>query len=332
MSDYYKILNIEKTATQDQIKKAYRKLALKYHPDKSKDDGDHFKKISEAYSILSDPAKRKNYDTGASPHSNINPFDIFNHFFNNKNPYQQQMNKNITFNIKVSIEQVCMGKKLNVGYKINDKCATCDGYKTKDKKNVAKCSACNGMGNINTTINMGGMRINQRTPCRYCNSTGFLLEPNNKCITCNGLGIAKRDKNIEVNCNEILNSDSSIYQKAGHFNPISRSYGNVVIKFSYANHKKFKILGVYDLEIEYNISVLNTILGVTGSIIHPKGHEVSFKTSDIIVENDTCIIPGSGITDEGRLIVKFKVQKTNLKLTKQTIKELKKVLKKHKVI
>ena len=332
MSDYYKILKVEKTATQEQIKKSYRKLALKYHPDKSKDNGEHFKKINEAYSVLSDPAKRKNYDTGASPHSNVNPFDIFNHFFNNKNPYQQQMSKNITFNIKVSIEQVCLNKKLNVGYKINDKCACCNGYKTKDKTPVSKCSSCNGMGNVNMSINIGGIRINQRAPCNSCRATGFLIKPENKCTACNGTGITKGDKKIEVNCNDILNSDSSIYQDAGHFNPISRSYSNVIIKFSYAEHKKFRILGIYDLEVDYNISVLNTLLGVTGNISHPNGNEVPFKTSEIIVENDTCIIPGAGITNEGNLVIKFKIQKNNLKLTKQTIKDLKKVLKKHNVI
>ena len=332
MSEYYKILNVEKNATQEEIKKAYRKLALKYHPDKSKDNGDHFKKINEAYSVLSDPSKRKNYDTGASPHSNVNPFDIFNHFFYNKNPYQGQMNKNITFNIKVTLEQVCLGKKLNVGYKRKDKCSRCDGYKTKDKKPLTKCSTCNGTGTINMSINMGGISINQRTSCNKCKSSGYILNPNNKCTSCNGSGIVKSDKKIEVNCNDILNTDSSIFQEAGHFNVISRSYSNVVIKFSYADHKQFRILGIYDLEIDYNISVLNTILGVTGSINHPNGSKVEFKTSDIIVENDTCIIPEAGITTEGNLIVKFKIKKNDLKFSKQVIKDLKKVFKKHNVI
>lgn len=332
MTEYYKILNVDKNATQEQIKKAYRKQALKYHPDKSKDNGETFKKINEAYSVLSDPAKRKNYDTGASPNSNVNPFDIFNHFFNNRNPYQQQMTKNIVFNIKVTIEQVCLGKKLNVGFKRNDKCKFCDGYKTKDKKPLSKCSVCNGSGSRNMCINMGGIQINQRTSCTHCQSTGYALSSENKCVNCGGTGIQKTDHKIEVNCNDILDTDSSIFQNAGHFNTISRSYGNVVIKFEYQKHKTFKILGLYDLEINYNISVLNTILGITGSIKHPKGHDVPFKTTDIIVENDTCIIPGAGITEDGNLIVKFKIHKTDIKLTKQAIKDLKKVFKKHNII
>jgi len=145
MGDHYKTLCVNKNATSDEIKSSYRKLALKYHPDKCKDGSEKFKVINEAYSVLSDSEKKNMYDTGGNNmnrtvYSNINPSDIFNQFFSNNATVQQP--NNISYKIGITLEQICLGKKLNIKFKRDVKCSLCDGNRTKNKTLPTQCKNC----------------------------------------------------------------------------------------------------------------------------------------------------------------------------------------------
>ncbi len=153
--DYYNILGVDKNASEDDIKKAYRKMAMKYHPDKNPDDKsseEKFKEAAEAYDVLSTPDKKKNYDTFGS--SNGNPFggqqqyghgfnmdDIFSQFgdifggsFNNKYSKRTQRGSDLRVKVQLSLDEILKGTKKKLKFKRNDKCPTCSGKGGTDVK------------------------------------------------------------------------------------------------------------------------------------------------------------------------------------------------------
>ena len=138
-NNLYEILEIDKNADTNEIKKSYRKLARKWHPDKnnqSEESQEKFKKINEAYAVLSDPQKRRQYDMGGGIFSDVNPFDIFSHFFNvnkSNSPFQNNNSANIIYELKVPLEKLCKDKSLKITYERNNKCGQCEGKKIKKR-------------------------------------------------------------------------------------------------------------------------------------------------------------------------------------------------------
>jgi molecular chaperone DnaJ len=212
--DYYEVLGVSKTTPINEIKSQYRKLALKFHPDrnKSKDAGEHFKEISEAYAVISDPEKRKIYDQhghagvdgrystddifqGAS--SNFSDifgrsgggFDsIFESIFGRGGGFgaQQQRGSDFLYETSITLEDVLSGKKMNVELEKNIECNTCNGSGCKPGTNSKTCNNCNGHGQVRQSKNM---------PCSSCSGKGSIIET--PCIECKGTGKKKGTKKIE---------------------------------------------------------------------------------------------------------------------------------------
>lgn len=193
--DYYEILGVSKDASEDEIKKAYRKLAVKYHPDKlanasekERQEGeDKFKEISEAYDILSDPQKRQQYD-----HGGINLNDIFNHFGGGFNPFngsmRQRVNKgsNVKAYVFITIKEAYTGCNKEVKVNREKPCSKCNGTGSADGKN-STCPHCNGSGMISETIQMGpGSFTFSQRPCPHCHATGKIITK--PCNHCKGTG------------------------------------------------------------------------------------------------------------------------------------------------
>lgn len=178
----YNILQVEKNASPEEIKKAYRKLARQYHPDKNtnQDNGDKIKEINHAYEILSDPEKRNIYDNYGEEGlngNNMNDFDPFSMFFN-----QNRKNKNITKHQHViSLKEYFTKKHVNITISIKDICKNCDGTCFSDKKS-RKCNSCNGEGKRVNIIRQGPIIQQVVQPCNVCKGSGMDNSDNsNKC-------------------------------------------------------------------------------------------------------------------------------------------------------
>ena len=220
--DYYDVLGVSKDASKDEIKKAYRKLAKKYHPDRSDEPNasEKFKEISEAYEVLSDPQKRKQYDQFG--HSGINQEDfnfqdfaqggfgglddIFDMFFNEggmgasrrgRRSRGPQKGNNLQYRLEIDFEEAAFGAKKEITIPRTETCDTCDGTGAKPGTETRTCPKCNGRGQVRTSQRTPFGQITQTQTCSRCNGTGEIIkEP---CPDCNGEGKVRRHRNLTVN-------------------------------------------------------------------------------------------------------------------------------------
>ncbi len=216
--DYYEVLGVEKGASKDDIKKAYRKLSKKYHPDinKEADAAEKFKEVKEAYEVLSDDQKRAHYDQfgHTDPNQGFGGFggggdfggfggfeDIFNTFFGGggsrrRDPNAPRQGADLQYTMTISFEEAAFGKETDIEIPREETCETCHGTGAKPGTNPEQCSHCHGAGQLNMEQNTPFGRIVNRRTCPYCNGTG--KEIKHKCSTCGGTGKVKKRRKIHV--------------------------------------------------------------------------------------------------------------------------------------
>ena len=220
MKDFYAILGVSASDTSETIKKAYRKLAQKYHPDRNPDDivaEEKFKIVNEAYSVLSDSAKRKEYDilsgrsfrdpfssAGFGNHSHFSSIfnDIFTDTMFHKNKTKSKVKEDIskTLNLDIPIDSIkdqsVITKKIRLRKKV--KCTACDG---KGGEESVRCSNCNGLGRIHQTVSQGNIYFQNVRKCGVCFGQGKVLK--NICKTCAGKCKIEVVENysISIQCN-----------------------------------------------------------------------------------------------------------------------------------
>ena len=225
--DYYEVLGVSKTATQDELKKAYRKLARKYHPDLNKDNeeaAEKFKECNEAYSVLSDDQKRAQYDQfghaafenggmgGGGGFGGAGGFggfggsgmeDIFDMFFggqggrgSNRAKSGPQRGADLRFDLEITFEEAAFGLEKEINLYRDETCDHCHGEGAEPGSKVESCPECNGTGYVRFTQNtMFGQMVNER-PCSRCKGEGKIIsEP---CKECRGKGTVKRNKKLKV--------------------------------------------------------------------------------------------------------------------------------------
>lgn len=217
--DYYEVLGVDKSASEDEIKKAYRKLAKKYHPDVSTEANseEKFKEVQEAYEVLSDVTKKAQYDqfghdafnAGAGGFGGAGGFsqgdfdfgDIFSSFFGGGQRSSRASNRprkgsDIQRRMSISFEESIFGKKEKIRIPIYDECHVCHGLGAKSKSDIKSCSRCHGTGSVVEETQTLFGRTQTRRTCPSCNGTG--KEIINKCPNCNGEGVERVNKEIEV--------------------------------------------------------------------------------------------------------------------------------------
>ncbi len=218
--DYYVVLGISRTATQEEIKKAYRKQALKYHPDKNPGDPEaeeKFKEAAEAYEVLSDPEKREMYDRyghagvsgGASGFSGggMNIEDIFEHFgdifggfgfsgFNSRSGSRQR-GSNIRVKVQLTLEEIAHGVKKKIKVRKDVPCEACGGTGARDGRAYHTCPTCHGHGQVTRIANTFLGRMQTTTTCPTCHGQGRIISE--KCPVCHGEGVVKGEEVIEIN-------------------------------------------------------------------------------------------------------------------------------------
>lgn len=198
--DYYKTLDIEKSATQDEVKKAFRKLSLIHHPDRGGDENE-FKKLSEAYETLGDPDKRKHYDMfGNNSGPQFNPFtnnhfdNIMNDFFGHHQPSQRQniISENIDLNIQLTLEELYTGTSKKIEFTRKTLCSTCNGLGHQS----TVCPNCQGSGQI---VRRNGPML-MSSPCNTCRGSGRIGDKDKPCLDCERKGYTSvfETQNIKI--------------------------------------------------------------------------------------------------------------------------------------
>jgi len=224
--DYYEVLGVQKSATADEIKKAYRKAAMKYHPDRNPGDKEaeaKFKEVGEAYEILSDDGKRQRYDqfgfAGVDPNfgaGGSGPYgaggfggfggfddlgDIFGEFFGGgRSSRTQQQNaprrgENVMSHLELTFEEAAFGCEKEVSTQRIENCSVCNGSGSSDGQ-VETCSQCGGRGQVRSVQNFMGMQMQSTTTCPQCSGRGKVIK--NPCNTCKGKGKVRKTNRVKV--------------------------------------------------------------------------------------------------------------------------------------
>ncbi|KKL17607.1 hypothetical protein LCGC14_2483880, partial [marine sediment metagenome] len=244
--DYYQTLNISKNASADDIKKAYRKLAKKWHPDHNNKDPKtaeaKFKTIQTAYEVLSDPTKRSNYDQfgEAEPSrnqgwSNISPDDIFGGFgnFGGFGGFRQQRpsrDRDMQIEVPITLEEVATGVKKKISFPRHNYCKKCNGQ----GGSKTTCSMCKGDGRVSHRHQMG-VTI---TTCRQCRGAGEQII--NICTTCQARGYSKKTHSIDVNVPPgVKTNDGLVAENEGHNENLDLPRGHVICVISVVKHPEF---------------------------------------------------------------------------------------------
>ncbi|MBY0293913.1 molecular chaperone DnaJ [Patescibacteria group bacterium] len=282
--NYYDILGIQKSATKDEIKKAFHKLAHKLHPDKASGDADKFKEVSEAYSVLSDEKKRAEYDSygrvfgGGGPGAggfNAGGFDfsqfqdafqggfggfdfgdIFGDVFGGQG--RQRRGRDISIDLELSFKDSVFGTKRTVLLAKTAQCDTCKGSGAEPGAKMETCKYCNGSGKLHETTNSFFGQITMQSPCRHCHATGKI--PDQKCHTCRGEGVYKKQEEVDIVVPPGIEGGEMIRLTGAGEAVQGGSSGDLYIKVHVQNDPRFKKDG-QNLVTELSIKLSDALLG-----------------------------------------------------------------------
>ena len=355
--DYYDILGIEKSASKSDIKKAYRKLALKYHPDKNKseDAEEKFKEISEAYAVLYDDEKRQMYDQYG--HAGIDQQfsredifrnadfsdifrnmgisfdfeDIFDSFFGGggRRGFQRrrsQRGSDLRYDIQINLEDAYNGLESTIRVPRRESCETCNGSGAKPGTNKKTCPRCDGSGQMKQSRRTAFGMFTQVSNCNKCNGTGTIIDK--PCPDCRGSGIVQKTREIEIKIPKGID-DGSQLRLAGEGEAGPGGSGDLYIVVHVKNHPDFKRQGP-DLYKEISISFPEAALGSEKDIRTIDDSTLSLNIPSGIQNNEILRIKGKGMPDiQGRgfgdIYVKVKIltPKRLSRKAKKLIEELK---------
>ena len=278
--DFYEVLGVPKNASDDEIKKAYRKLAMKHHPDRNQGDAakaaeEKFKEAKEAYEMLSDPQKRAAYDqhghAGVDPNMRGGPGaegfgggfgeafgDIFGDIFGGQRARggrQVYRGNDLSYAMEISLEEAAAGKEAQIRIPSWDDCDTCKGTGAKPGTSVKTCPSCHGSGSVQ--MRQGFFSVQQT--CTHCHGSGKIIpEP---CTTCNGQGKLKKHKTLEVKIPAGIDDGMRI-RSAGNGEPGQNGgpSGDLFIEIRLRKHDIFERDGD-DLHCQVPVSITTATLG-----------------------------------------------------------------------
>ncbi|KAH7819849.1 putative Hsp40 [Monocercomonoides exilis] len=342
---FYDILGIDPSASQDDIKKAYRKMALKWHPDKNKDNpeaSEKFKEIGMAYEILSNPEKKEIYDThgedGLKGEEYTPATSIFEHLMGGFFPgggsrRRRRKGDSVVHHIQCSLADLYHGKTQKMKLSKQVLCSECDGKGTKKSGGSKTCSGCNGQGVrlVMRQLGPGFIQQSQET-CPQCNGKGTTIKEKDKCKECGGEGVVSAKKVLEVHVEPGTEPGKRIvFENEGDQEP-DMEPGDVVIIVDQKPHELFQRQGS-DLHIKKKISLGEALCGFSFCVetLDKRVLLVSAAGGEIIKPGDVRIVAGEGMPvyrdplSKGDLVVHFEVvypEKGTLTKEAQTILQI----------
>ena len=290
--DYYEVLGVPKNASEQDIKKAYRSMAKKYHPDRNKDNPEaeaKFKEVQEANEILSDPQKRAAYDQyghaafenggtgaggfggqgfggfggGAGGFDFEDLGDIFGSFFGGRSRSQGprvHQGDDLRYNLTLTLEEVAFGTEKELKYKRDGQCKTCHGSGAEPGHNIKTCDKCNGSGHV---------RVQQRTlfgmtsgiqECDKCHGTGKI--PEKECHTCHGTGLEREIHTRKVRFpSGVETGQRLVVREGGNAGANGGVFGDLYVYITVAKHDIFERISEYDIRCEVPLKMTTAILG-----------------------------------------------------------------------
>jgi len=328
----YDILGVAPTTNQADIKKAYRKLALKFHPDKNPGSEEKFKEISQAFEVLSDEKKRKIYDQGGMDAlkeggggGGHNPMDIFDMFFGGgmggrgrPDMSRERKGRDMVHPLKVSLEELYNGTTRQLALNKNVICSKCNGKGGKDGA-VQDCHPCHGQGVKVVVRQIGpGMIQQMQTVCPDCQGKGEIIREKDRCKSCMGKKVIRERKILEVHIDKGMKDGQKItFNGEGDQDPDIEP-GDIVIVLDEKEHSLYKRNGL-DLIMEMNVSLVESLCGFEKPIktLDNRTLIVQNFIGDIIKPKDVKCIMNEGMPlqrdpfTKGQLLIQFNVEFPN---------------------
>uniref|UniRef100_A0A7E4VV19 DnaJ subfamily A member 1 n=1 Tax=Panagrellus redivivus TaxID=6233 RepID=A0A7E4VV19_PANRE len=324
-TQYYDILEVSPTANENELKKAYRKLALKYHPDKNPDEGERFKSISRAYEILSDPKKREIYDKygeegikeggggGGPGHS---PFDIFDMFFGGgggRGRERETKAKDTIHQLGVTLDQLYNGctRKMKLNRQIV--CKKCKGAGGENKDDVISCERCSGRGIEVRRVQIAPGFIQQaQTECGGCGGKGNIIK--NPCTGCRGKKKVVEEKILEVVIEKGMTDEETIKFRGQGDEEIGLEPGNIIFVIDEKLHPTYT-RDRDNLILHTQLTLNEALCGCTKNLKTMDGRDLHYVIlpGEVIKHDENKVIHGEGMpirrdpTSKGDLIINFKI-------------------------
>ena len=350
-NELYNILGVSRNATKKEITKAYRKKALKEHPDKGGDE-EEFKKLTGAYEILKDDEKRETYNKygleGLKAQNNgmggSMPRDIFDLFtngfpgnmFNEFNMHSRSQRNNgipkgspVNVELEVPLEQMYLGAIRKLRLKKNIICSSCEGTGSKSKK-VLKCSTCNGSGRFTQIRQMGPMRQVVQRACPSCRGKGKSVKSDDICGKCKGKTIVKGENILKIEIKKgMKHGDAIVFREESDQEP-GIIAGDIIVRIKEKKHPDFIRKG-NNLILKKSISLRESLCGCNFTIKLLDDSKILVKTEkgEIIKPSQFKKIPNYGMPKEdgsnGDMYIKFRIIFPN-KIEKKIITKLEKML------
>lgn len=357
--NYYEILGVTKDASKDDIKKAFYKLAHKYHPDKKEGDEKKFKELNEAYQVLSDDQKRSKYDQFGSGFENMGGFqggqgfegfdfsdfaqgfqnggaefdfgnlnDIFSDFFTGGMGGRGQVRRgrDISTEIQISFADAVFGLERKILITKTSSCEVCHGNGAKPGTKMETCKTCNGQGKIHEAKRSILGMISTTKVCEKCLGSGEV--PKETCEKCKGVGVLRKEEEISVIIPAGIR-DGEMIRMTGMGEAVAKgTSGDLYIRINVASHPVFKRDG-HDLVMNLNLKLSDALLGAEYPIETLDG-PITVKIPEGVSVNEVLRVKGKGIpmskSKRGDLLIKLNIKlPTKLsRKSKELVEELKK--------
>ncbi|XP_044761596.1 dnaJ homolog subfamily A member 1 [Coccinella septempunctata] len=320
---FYDILGVKPGCSQDDLKKAYRKLALKYHPDKNPNEGERFKQISQAYEVLSDPEKKRIYDQGGEQALKeggggggfSSPMDLFDMFFGGgggRGRRRERRGKDVVHQLSVTLEELYKGAVRKLALQKNVICDKCEGRGGK-RGSVEQCPTCQGQGmQIQIQQLRPGMIQQIQTVCSECRGQGERINPKDRCKQCQGKKVVRDRKILEVNIDKgMVDGQKIVFNGEGDQEP-ELEPGDIIIVLDEREHPVFKRSGS-DLILRLEILLVEALCGFQKVIktLDDRDLVITSLPGEVIKHGDVKCIMNEGMPqyknpfEAGRLIVQF---------------------------